>query len=193
MTGPSGPNNQKQISPKQPSSGIQRPELRYLAIGRIVKAHGVRGEVSVTVLTDFPERFASSEWVFIGDEFEADAYRLVSHRWHMQNALLTLAGVTDRLAAEKLQGKLVQVPIEAAMPLSDGDFYRFELVGLDVYTVDGNHLGIVDDVLETGANDVLVVKTPTDTEILLPSIPDVIKEIDWDANRITVELLAGLI
>lgn len=193
MTGPSGPKNQNAIKPKQTSSGIQRPELRYLAIGRIVRAHGVRGEVSVTILTDFPERFETIEWVFIGDEFEAEAYRLESYRWHKQNVLLTLAGVTDRLAADKLRGQLVQVPFEEAMPLPEGDFYLFELIGLQVFTVAGEYLGVIEEILETGANDVLVVKTQAQAEILLPSIPDVVKSVEPDAGRVLVELIDGLI
>lgn len=158
-----------------------------------MRAHGVRGEVSVTILTDFPERFETIEWVFIGDEFEAEAYRLESHRWHKQNVLLTLAGVTDRLAADKLRGQLVQVPFEEAMPLPEGDFYLFELVGLQVFTVDGEYLGVIEEILETGANDVLVVKTQAQAEILLPSIPDVVKSVEPDAGRVLVELIDGLI
>ncbi len=158
-----------------------------------MRAHGVRGEVSVTILTDFPERFETIEWVFIGDEFEAEAYRLESYRWHKQNVLLTLAGVTDRLAADKLRGQLVQVPFEEAMPLPEGDFYLFELVGLQVFTVAGEYLGVIEEILETGANDVLVVKTQTQAEILLPSIPDVVKSVEPDAGQVIVELIAGLI
>lgn len=158
-----------------------------------MRAHGVRGEVSVTILTDFPERFETIEWVFIGDEFEAEAYRLESYRWHKQNVLLTLAGVTDRLAADKLRGQLVQVPFEEAMPLPEGDFYLFELIGLQVFTVAGEYLGVIEEILETGANDVLVVKTQAQAEILLPSIPDVVKSVEPDAGRVLVELIDGLI
>lgn len=158
-----------------------------------MRAHGVRGEVSVTILTDFPERFETIEWVFIGDEFEAEAYRLEGYRWHKQNVLLTLAGVTDRLAADKLRGQLVQVPFEEAMPLPEGDFYLFELVGLQVFTVAGEYLGVIEEILETGANDVLVVKTQAQAEILLPSIPDVVKSVEPDAGRVLVELIDGLI
>lgn len=191
MTGPSGPNN-KQGGSTKTGSGIQRPELRYLAIGRIVRAHGIRGEVSVAVLTDFPERFDTVEWVFIGDEFEAEAYRLEGFRWHKQNVLLTLQGITDRIQAQQLKGQFVQIPFDEAMPLSQGNYYLFQLVGLQVVTTQGENLGVVEDVIETGANDVYVVKTAGQKELLLPAVPDVVKSIDLEAGHITVELLEGL-
>ncbi len=192
MAGPSGPEN-KQPNTNHTSSGIQLPELRYLAIGRIVRAHGVRGELSVMVLTDFPERFASTEWVYLGDEFEANAYKLLKHRWHKQNVLLTFEGITTRTEAEKFIGQMVQIPVEEAMPLPEGSFYLFELVGLQVFTTTGDLLGVITDVLETGANDVLVVKTGDEKEVLLPNIPDVVKTVDLDAGKMTIELIAGLI
>ena len=105
------------------NSGLQEPEFRYLAIGRVVRAHGVRGELSVAVLTDFPERFETTEWVYLGNEFEAEPYRLEKHRWHKQNVLLTLAEVNDRTEAEQLTGLLVQVPVEDAVPLPEGGSY----------------------------------------------------------------------
>ena len=91
MTGPTGPTKTTKNAPNQ-SSGLQQPELRYLAIGRVVKAHGVRGEISVAVLTDFPERFDTTEWVYLGNEFEAEVYQLKNFRWHKKNVLLTLEG-----------------------------------------------------------------------------------------------------
>ena len=119
MGGPSGPSKSKEKD-LQKSSGESQPELRYLAIGRVTRAHGVRGEISVAVLTDFPERFEITEWVYLGDEFEAMPYRLEKYRWHKKNVLLTLGGVTDRTQAEQLKGQLVQVPIEGLCHLSCG-------------------------------------------------------------------------
>ena len=192
MGGPTGPTNTSRNVPST-SSGLQQPELRYLAIGRIVKAHGVQGELSVAVLTDFPERFDTTEWVYLGDEFEADAYRLEKFRWHKKHVLLTLEGVNDRLQAEQLKGFFVQIPIEDVAPLEEGDFYVYELVGLQVVTVDNQVLGTLVDIMETGANDVYVVESSDKNQILLPAIPDVVKEIDTDAGQITIELIDGLI
>ena len=186
--------NSKQQNQNIPgkSSGCGRPELRYLAIGRVVRAHGVRGEISVAVLTDFPERFETTEWVYLGNEFEADAYHLKGYRWHKKNVLLTLAEITDRTEAEQLRGQLVQVPIEEAVPLPNGDYYLYQLINLQVVTIDNKILGTITDVIETGANDVYIV-SGGQQEILLPAIPEVIKSIDLDKGQMIVELMDGLI
>jgi len=174
-------------------SSDSKSGLRYLAIGQVARAHGVRGEISVTVLTDFPERFETTEWVYLGDELEAEPYRLEKHRWHRDNVLLTLAGITDRTEAEQLIGQLVQVPVEEAVPLPEGSYYLYQLIGLQVVTSAGQKLGVVTSILETGANDVFVVTNDRQEEILLPSIPDVIKGIDLEQGQIVVELIEGLI
>lgn len=192
MTGPTGPTNTTKNAPNK-SSGLQQPELRYLAIGRVVKAHGVRGEISVAVLTDFPERFDTTERVYLGNEFEAEAYQLKKFRWHKKNVLLTLDGIDDRDQAERLRGLFVQIPIEDVAPLPEGDFYVYELIGLQIVSTDNQVLGTLINILETGANDVYVVETPDKSQILLPAIPDVVREIDADAGKITVELIDGLI
>ncbi|MCB0192733.1 MAG: 16S rRNA processing protein RimM [Anaerolineae bacterium] len=183
-------NNQIEVDQ---SSGLQQPEFRYIAIGRIVRAHGVRGEVSVAVLTDFPERFETTEWVYVGNEMEADAYRLKKSRWHKQNVLLTLDGVDNRTEAEQLVGLFIQVPVEETMPLPEGGYYLYQIMGLPVITTAGDTLGIISDVIETKANDVYIVKSADGTEILLPAIPDVIKSVDLDEGKVFVELLDGLI
>ena len=191
MTGPSGP-TQENSGGDSGSSGMRRPELRYLAIGRIVRAHGLRGEVSIAVLTDFPERFETTEWVYLGDEFEATAYRIESYRWHKQNILLTLAGVSDRTQAEKLRGQFVQVPLEEAVSLPEGTYYLYQLIGLEVTSTTGEFLGVITDIIETGANDVYVVEKDGQ-KILLPAIPDVIKTVDILNGVMVVQVIDGLI
>jgi len=174
------------------SSGARQPELRYLAIGRVVRAHGLHGEVSVTILTEFPERFETTEWVYLGNEFEATPYRLERYRWHKKNLLLTLSGVANRTQAEQLRGQFVQVPLEEAVPLPEGTYYLYQLIGLQVITVDGQSLGSVHDILETGANDVYVVEGD-ERQILLPAIDDVIQSVDIEAGQIVVQVIDGLI
>lgn len=191
MTGPVGP-TQTNTGGDSRSSGTRQPELRYLAIGRVIRAHSLGGEVSVAVLTDFPERFEMTEWVYLGNEFEATPYRLQSFRWHKQNVLLTLEGVTNRTQAELLKGQLVQIPLEEAMPLPDGSYYLYQLIGLKVEDTFGQFLGTIKDVLETGANDVYVVEREGQ-ELLLPAIPDVIKSVDIAKGMMVVHLMDGLI
>lgn len=180
------------VSESARSSGPNQPELRYLAIGRVTRAHGLRGELSVVVLTEFPERFETTEWVYVGNEYEADAYQLESYRWHKDNILIKLAGISNRTAAEQFRGQLVQVPLSEAVPLPEGTYYLYQMMGLQVITTTGDVLGRLIDVIETGANDVYVVDR-NGTELLLPAIPDVIKSIDIDAGHMVIDPIDGLL
>ena len=168
------------------------PELRYLAIGKIVRAHGLRGELSVSILTEFPERFETTEWVYLGNEYEASPYRLEGYRWHKKNLLLTLSGITDRTQAEQLRGQYVQVPLADAVPLPEGTYYLYQLIGLHVITADGQSLGVLADIIETGANDVYVIEGDG-RQILLPAIDEVVRSIDVETGQMVVQVIDGLI
>ena len=173
-------------------SGIQRSEPRFLAIGQITKPHGVRGEVSVVVLTDFPERFTSMETVLVGDEDEADELQVASVRWNNDRVLMRFEEISDRTMAETLRGLYLLIPIEAAKPLSDGLHYSFQLIGLTVISDEGEQLGVLTDILETGVHDVYVVKGDQG-EILLPNTDEVIRSVDLAAQEMHVHLIPGLI
>ena len=190
MTGPTGP--RKKIAHRIDKGSAHPLEIRYLAVGRIVRAHGVHGELSMAILTDFPDRFKSIEQVYLGNEFDATPYILEGYRWHKKNLLLKLSGVTTRTQAESLRNLFVQVPIDEATPLPEGTYYLYQLIGLEVVTTATQILGTLVNVLETGANDVYVIKSG-DQEILLPAIDEVIKSIDLENKRVTVELIDGLI
>ena len=167
-------------------------EPRFIAIGRITRPHGLRGELTVEVLTDFPERFDTIEIAYLGDSQQADAWSVTATRWHKDRVLLTLRGCEDRTTAEKLRGLLVQIPIEEAMALSEDEYYPHELVGLDVVTTEGEDLGRVSEVIFTKANEVYVV-TGSRGQLLLPAIAEVIEHIDLDTGQMTVRLMEGLV
>lgn len=163
---------------------------RYLVIGKIIAPWGVRGEVKVAIETDFPERFGRLKRVYLGEP--ATSFVLKGSRLHKGHALLKLDGCDDRNAAEKLRGQLVQIPIEEAMPLGEDEYYVYQIVDLDVWTTEGEHLGRISEVLSTGANDVYVVQGERG-EILIPAVEDVVLEIDLTGGRLTVKLMEGLI
>jgi 16S rRNA processing protein RimM len=168
------------VRPKRPA---------HLVIGRILGPHGMKGEVQVEILTDFPERFDGLETVYVGDELQA--VDVVGCRTHGSRALLKLAGYESRETAAKLRGQLVQVPIEDAVLLENDEYYLYEIVGLEVRTTEGESLGRVAEVIETGSNDVYVVRDG-DQEILIPALSDVVTRVDLDAGRIEVQLPRGL-
>ena len=157
------------------------PDLR---IGRVLKAHGVKGALRVELLTDFPDRFAPGREVHIGGR------RLTVARSEGQDGslLITFEGIDDRNVAEQLVGAYCTLPLAEARPLPPDRYYHFQLVGLTV--IDAHHareLGKVAEVLTYAANDVLRV-TGQDREILIPMVRSVVRAIAPAEGTITVDL-----
>ena len=170
------------------------PEPRYLAVGRIVGVHGLRGEVRAQILTQDPHRFRLLKQVFIGlEDQEPVPWKLEGYRLHKSQVLLKLEGCEDRSTAETLRWHLVQVPLEEALPLDEDEVYEYQILGLAVCTQDGEPLGTVEEIIETGANDVLVLSSPDRGEILVPATDEVILKVDLDAGRLVVALPEGLL
>ena len=161
-----------------------------MAIARVVKPWGLRGELKLQVLTGFPDQLARLKRVYLGPE--AVPYTVVHFHWHSGELLMQLTDVRDRNAAEMLRDQLVQIAREDATPLEPGQFYEYQIVGLSVVTRDGEPLGQVVEVLSTGANDVYIVQGPRG-EVLLPARAEVVRAIDLDAGTMTVTLLPGLL
>ncbi len=179
-------------------SGEQRrdSEPRFLVIGKVIGAHGIGGELKAQVMSEDPHRFGRMEQIYIGpDEHEPEPRTLERFRLHKGHALLKLAGIGDRDAAASLRGQLLYVPFKDAIPLEEGEYYEFQILDLEVWTVSGDHLGKVVEIIETGANDVYVVHGtyPGHKEILIPAIESVVLEIDLEGARMVVELPEGLL
>jgi 16S rRNA processing protein RimM len=170
---------------KQQSTG-------YLAIGQVVGAHGIRGEVKVTVMTDFPERYRAGAKLYLGTELDCAPTAIQAARPHKGMMLVKLSTVPDRNMAETLQGQYLLIPAEQAMPLAEHEHYAHELVGLAVETSAGEALGTLTEVIFTGANDVYVVLGPRG-EVLLPAIRSVIRQVDVAAGKMTVVVPEGLL
>jgi 16S rRNA processing protein RimM len=157
-----------------------------VTVGRIGAPHGVRGEVRVDPLTDFPDRFEPNSRLYV-----AGAVVVVqTSRWRGSSVYLKFRGIDDRNAAAELTGKDLQVPQPRDIAEPDV-YYQHDVVGLDVQTESGERLGRVTQIFSTGPNDVYVVSGDRG-ELLLPAIDDVIKDIDLQNRRIVVELLEGL-
>jgi len=169
----------------------KQPEPRYLAVGRVLRPHGVHGELRVEVLTDFPEHLVDVQTVYVGQRHRP--YQIAGMRFHRDVMLLTLAGCTDRNTAEMLRGQLLEVALDDAIPLEEDEYYHFQILGMQVETDEGELLGEIVDIFEApGANDVLVVHGPRG-EVLLPVITDVVLDINLEAQRMLVHLLPGLL
>jgi 16S rRNA processing protein RimM len=164
-------------------------------VGQVLGAHGLNGELKVRLLTDDPHRFGRLSRVHIGpDGAEPVPWELDGYRLHKGRALLQLAECRDRDAAQAMRGQIVQVPVEDAIPLEDGEYFEHQIVGLDVWTLAGENLGTVAEIIYTGSNEVYVVRRPgpVQQDLLIPAIEDVVLKVDPEAGRLIVELPSGL-
>ncbi len=164
-----------------------------LVVGRIGRAHGIRGDVAVDVRTDEPqERFAPGARLLTDPE-SAGPLVVASSRTHSGRLLVRFEGVGDRTAAEGLRGTVLQVDSAVLEPLEDPDEFRdHELIGLRAVTVGGRDVGVVSDVLHN-AQDLLVVDTGGGGEALVPFVREIVPEVDTAAGTLTVDAPPGLL
>lgn len=156
-----------------------------MTVGEVVGPFGVKGELKVALLTDFPERFRGLHRVYLGPERKD--FQVIGSRLHKDRVLLHLDGVETPEEAMKLRGLEIAVPRDDAVPLPPGHFYLDDLVGCHVTAADGRSIGEVSQVLRTGSNDVLVIGEGR-AELLIPITKDAIRDLDLVARRIVVEL-----
>ena len=159
------------------------PSQDYLVVARVVSPQGNRGEVKAELVTDFPERFASTEAVYVGEEHRR--YVLENHRLLDRVVILKLEGVDSIAEAESLRGEFVEVPETEAVELPAGHYFWHQVIGLRVVGTGGEEIGVVEDILQTGANDVYVVRGSRG-EVLIPAIKDVVKSVDLEAGIMVV-------
>jgi 16S rRNA processing protein RimM len=176
----------------QPQSAIQNqvksPDLEFITIGRILAPWGVKGKLKVKTETDFPQRFAPGAVVYVDQQ----PLTIDSAEWHRGRLVIKLNAIDSIDDAQKLQGKTLEIPHTEVHPLPEGRYYYFQLVGLEVWTTQGEPLGKVIEILATPSNDIYVVRG-TKGEILIPAIEDVVKSIDLDKGRVIIEPIEGLL
>ena len=165
----------------------------FVAIGIIEKAHGIKGDVKVRPVTDYPPRFKSLNKVIVErpageiEEFE------ISKILVRENVVyLNFKGIDTRDEAQSLRGAFINIKKEDILPLEDGRFYHFEILGFVVKTISGEVLGNVEEVLDLPANAVLVVKREN-REYLIPVIQNVVKKMDMEREEIIIEPMEGLL
>ena len=173
--------------------------MDYYRIGTLVNTHGIRGEVKVVVITDFPKkRFKVGQQVtlFKSPDKTTNGVTLTIATSRQQKGLffLTFKGLGNINDVEQYKGWTIMVKAEELHKLPAGEYYYHQIIGLSVVTTDGETLGKIKEILSPGANDVWVVQRDHgQDDVLLPKIPQVIKTVDLDAGVVTVELMEGLI
>lgn len=169
-----------------------RPSLdELLLIGQLGQPHGVRGQLKLKAITSRPEHLARVKTVYVGEDLRAYALRRAAiHKGAIM--IVTLGGVDTREAAEALREQEVYMRQTDAAPLEADEYFLHDLPGLRVETITGEVIGTVKEVIESAANEVLIVTRPTGGEALVPMIKDVVKRFDIASGVIVIDPLPGL-
>jgi 16S rRNA processing protein RimM len=143
------------------------------------------GELKLRLSTDDPEHLSQIKWIYVGDSDQRR--RVQGIRFHSGMALLKIAGVRNREEANALRGEKIRISGKDARPLDEGEYFYYQLVGLVAFNEGETRLGTVVDIIETGTNDVLVIKAENGDELLIPNHPDFVPAIEPDKGRLTVK------
>lgn len=165
----------------------------YFRVGSFVSTHGVRGEFKVFPTTDDPGRFKKIKEVILDNGKEKKTVRIEGAKFFKNMVILKVEGIDDMDQAALLRGTDLYVTRKNAIPLSKGEYYIADLIGLEVEDEAGLSLGKVSDVLQTGANDVYVVTMENEKELLLPAIKQCILNIDIENQKMRVHIMDGLL
>jgi 16S rRNA processing protein RimM len=163
----------------------------YLAVGTLRRSHGIRGDMLVDVLTDFPERLKPGTYIYVGDKKQS--IKITRRRPHSEGMILGFEGISTSEQTAKYRAQTVYVKGDDRPPLPEGEYYHHQIIGLNVVDESGAALGIITEIIETGANDVYVVKGVDEREILLPAIKQVLLDVNLDTKTMRVHLLPGLV
>lgn len=161
-------------------------EPEFLSIGILRKPHGIKGELHLEVWTDFPERIVKGTQIFVGEG--KDRFIIQSFRKIQPDYLIHMEGVNDPQMSQIYRNEIVYVTSKDRPSLTPNQFYHHEIINLDVFTIENEHLGTIIEIIQTGSNDVYVVRTNKDEkpEVLLPAISSVIIEVDIKKGRMIV-------
>ncbi|NCC80751.1 MAG: 16S rRNA processing protein RimM [Clostridia bacterium] len=162
-----------------------------IRVGKITNTHGHKGAVKVQPLTDYPERFEELQDIYLVDGERKEKLTIESIKYQKNNLILEIKEIKDMNQAEMFKGKYLFIEMKDARPLPEGHFYIFQLIGLQVYE-GNNYLGKIRDVIQTGSNDVYIVKRENgQKDLLIPALKQVVKKIDLETQTMQVELLEG--
>lgn len=163
-----------------------------LQVGIITTTHGVRGEVKVFPTTDDPARFKKLKHVILDTGKEKLELEIAGVKFFKNMVILKFKGIDNINDVENYRKMSLYVTRENAVKLKEDEYFIADLIGMEVVTDEDERLGTLTDVMQTGANDVYVVKTEDGEELLIPAIRDCIRALDVEAGRMCVHLLPGL-
>src|SRR3954462_3785021 len=165
-----------------------------LVVGRIGRAHGIRGEVTVEVRTDEPELRLAPGAVLATDPASTGPLTIETGRVHSGRLLLRFEGVRDRNAAEALRNTLLIAEVDPeVLPEEEDEYYDHQLMDLDVVTADGVEVGRITEISHLSSQDLFIVERPDGTEVLIPFVEEIVTEIDLEEQRAVIDPPPGLI
>ena len=167
--------------------------MKRLEVGQIVNTFGIKGFVKVKPWVNDIERFDELKKVYVTIKKEIQKLEIEEVKYHKEMVLIKFKGIDTIEQAEKLRNCYLEIDREDAIPLEEGTYFIADLLDSDVYTEQDEFLGKIEDIYNTGAKDIYVVKNELGKTILLPGIPEVIKEVDIENSKIIVHLLKGLV
>jgi len=165
---------------------------QYFEIGKIAGTHGLKGTLRIFPTTEDPSRFELLKELIVENRGKIETFHIEKVGYHKKFVLVTVREINEINAAELYKGATIRIPVEDAIPLEENEYYTRDLYGMVVVADDGEELGILDDVLETGANDVYVIKKEGSKDLLIPVIKQCILKVDLAERKILVHLLEGL-
>ena len=167
--------------------------MEYLEIGQIVNTNGLKGLLVVNSFTDDIRRFENLETIYIVYNKQLIEKKITDVKYKKNQVLLKLSGIDTIEEAEKFRECYLKIDRKDAIKLPKDTYFIVDLIGLEVYTVDNGFLGKIDDIFQTGSNDVYVIKDELGKQILLPAISEVVKKVDIDNKKMIVKLIPGII
>ena len=167
--------------------------MKNLEVGQIVNTFGIKGFVKVNPWVNDVMRFEKLKKVYIIIRNEHKELEIEEVKYHKNQVLLKFKGIDTIEQAEIIRNAIIEIDRENAIPLEKGEYFIADLLESEVFTDEGEKIGILDDIYNTGSKDIYVVKNELGKNILLPGIKDVIKEVDVENKKIIVHLLKGLV
>ena len=166
--------------------------MEFLEVGKIINTHGLRGDVKIVTWTDYPEDFEEIDKVYIRRKTGDEVLTITNVKYQKNNIIVKFKEIADINEAEKYKNLVLYADREDLPELEEGAHYIADLIGLDVVDEEGELIGVLVDVFNTGANDIYDVKREGKKNLLLPVIDEVVKNIDLVNKKITVHVMEGL-
>jgi 16S rRNA processing protein RimM len=170
----------------------KKNETNWATIGQVVALFGIHGELKVRLLTDIPNRFSELETIYLGASHASFPIQSV-RPYKGEMIVLKFKGIDDANAAEPLLNQELSIPLSELATLPPDSYYQHDILGLQVLTLDGQDLGQIVEIIVTGSNDVYTIKNPEGSQVLIPAIKDVVKQIDLIRRTMYIDPLPGLL